>query len=568
MSRRLLLVLSILTALNGVMAPSPLWHDMRTKHSWPTVPHGWECVGRPKNGTTIDLYVALKSHRENALIDALYEEQVAELVAPHPDTLNLVYSWLDYNGIPSSSISFTHGGNSLKLSGVPISQANDILGASYQVYRHTTTSETIVRTTYYALPAALHEHVQTVAPTTSFDFPQTQWQKPRKDSDGAEVRPKDVAPGRPVTAPMSRDVLDVPYVATPSFLKWLYSTWVYSPVANGPSRVGIVGYNWQYPNLSDLRRFMQKYRPDGASATFNVVLVNDGKYDPKNPSYEANLDMQYSQGMAYPIQHVFYSTGLGPDGTGDWFLSFLENVIDDPNIPRTISLSYSNNETVYPIEYAGHVCKLFALIGARGVSILQSAGDFGVGEGSCRDSSGNMHFLPRFPGTCPYVTTVGGTMNFDKEIAAPFSGGGFSDYFPRPLYQKQVASTFLQNFGDQYQGLYNPDGRGTPDISAQALGFRIFRSRKEIIAGGTSGATPIVAGIISLLNDRPRGFLNPWLYGTASKGFTDIVEGSSEGCGTNGFPAIVGWDPVTGLGTPDLKQLLYIDDQPQPEIPI
>ncbi|KAF8257201.1 peptidase S8/S53 domain-containing protein [Lactarius quietus] len=178
--------------------------------------------------------------------------------------------------------------------------------------------------------------------------------------------------------------------------------------------------------------------------------------------------------------------------------------------------------------------------------------------------------LPRLhASTGPYVTTVGGTKNYGPEIAAPISGGGFSDYFPHLPYQEHVVPTFLQKFGDQYQGMYNPDGRGIPDISARAMGFKVFRFYREYTMSGTSSATPVC--IISLLNDNriaqgkaPRGFLNPWLYGTARGGFTDIVEGSNPGCGTDGFPAIVGWDPVTGLGTPDFEQLLYIDDLAEP----
>ncbi|KAH8978494.1 hypothetical protein EDB92DRAFT_1909434, partial [Lactarius akahatsu] len=45
------------------------------------------------------------------------------------------------------------------------------------------------------------------------------------------------------------------------------------------------------------------------------------------------------------------------------------------------------------------------------------------------------------------------------------------------------------------------------------------------------------------------GFLNPWLYGIASQGFNDITSGSNPGCDTDGFSAVPGWDPVTGLGT-------------------
>src|SRR6266702_1753819 len=96
----------------------------------------------------------------------LSREEVAELVAPHPDTLKIVHSWFAYHGVQSSSIETTHGGNWLTVTGVLVSQANKLLGASYQLYRRAETNDTaILRTVGYALPTVLHAHVQTVAPT-------------------------------------------------------------------------------------------------------------------------------------------------------------------------------------------------------------------------------------------------------------------------------------------------------------------------------------------------------------------------------------------------------------------
>lgn len=75
--------------------------------------------------------------------------------------------------------------------------------------------------------------------------------------------------------------------------------------------------------------------------------------------------------------------------------------------------------------------------------------------------------------------------------------------------------------------------------------------------GGTSASSPTFAAVIALVNDaliakgKPAlGFLNPWIYGGAYKALTDITSGSSIGCNTSGFPAEVGWDAVTGYGTP------------------
>lgn len=92
-----------------------------------------------------------------------------------------------------------------------------------------------------------------------------------------------------------------------------------------------------------------------------------------------------------------------------------------------------------------------------------------------------------------------------------------------------------------------------------------------------SAATPTFAAIISLLNSYrltnnqpPLGFLNPFLYSIGSIGLTDIVTGSSVGCGGfdalsglnsplvigAGWEAKTGWDPVTGLGTPNFETLV------------
>ncbi|KAH9162473.1 peptidase S8/S53 domain-containing protein [Lactarius sanguifluus] len=545
----------IVLVLLGSLAKSlsPPWDDMHIKHSWNAVPKNWETLGHPPSGTTIDLHIALRPQRENAVIDALHEvtepghpryrayltkEQVADLVAPRPETLELVYSWLEHRGIFSSSISMTHGGNTLTLKGV-----------------HVERGETIVRTVGYSLPVALHQDVLTVAPTTSFVSPCTQWQTPRNRSDGAVMSTSK----EPATMLSSRAKVNR---ITPSFLRWLYDTEAYTPNTRGENVLGVLGFLGNYPSQADLTAFMQKFRFEAGDATYTVVLVNGGGYDPTHPHQEANVDIQYAEVMAYPVPHIFYSTGQGAPGMEDLF-SWLEYILDQENIPQTISISYGIEERLMSREYAINVCDQFAMLGVRGVSVLVSSGNDGIGKGTCLRDDGTVRFMPRFPGTCPYVTVVGGAISSEPEVAAEFSGGGFSDYFQRPTYQEEAVSTFLQDLGNKYQDLYNASGRGFPDIAAQALGLPILLEGKVYGVGGTSVATPIVAGIISLLNDwlistgqEPLGFLNPWLYRRGSQGLTDITEGSNSGCNMDGFSAVVGWDPVTGLGTPNFRRML------------
>ncbi|KAH9003215.1 subtilisin-like protein [Lactarius hatsudake] len=552
-------LLTLAAVILGCLA-IPRWDDLRVKHAWKAVPENWESLGIPSPGTTINLHLALKSHHESALVTALYEEQVAEHVIPHPHSLELVKSWLKFHGVLPSSISVSHGGNWLTLTGVSVSKANDLLGASYQLYQHVGTNEIIVRTIGYSLPAALHGHVLTVAPTTFFASSRMSWQTPRKRSGSAAAGQVNVTSGNLVTTPLGRADHEV----TPPFLRWLYNSVNYVPSATDRNVLGIAGYDEEYPSPVDLTTFMDSFHSPGTKATYTVVQVDNGEYDPNHPGTEANLNVQYASGMAYPTPIVYYSVGDGAEDEDDQYLSWSNYMLNLDEIPQTISTSYANYESDFPLDYARSLCNLFMQLGARGVSVLFASGDDGVGAGDCT-ADGKVRFRPTFPASCPWVTAIGGTTNYEPEIAADLSGGGFSDYFKRPDYQDEAVTAFFDNLGTRYHGLYNDSGRGFPDIAAQAYHVGMIFFSEYDVADGTSCAAPIVAGVISLLNDyrisqgkRPLGFLNPWLYGIARAGLTDITSGSNPGCNTDGFPAVVGWDPVTGLGSPDFVHLQYI----------
>lgn len=138
-----------------------------------------------------------------------------------------------------------------------------------------------------------------------------------------------------------------------------------------------------------------------------------------------------------------------------------------------------------PID-ANRTCNLFAQLGARGVSVIIASGDAGVG-GSCQTNDGKntTRFLPLFPASCPFVTSVGGTYRVQPERAVSFSGGGFSDYFPRPAYQDTAVTEYLGILGNRWQGLYNPAGRGIPDLAGQSNNYTIISSGKLLKVGGT-----------------------------------------------------------------------------------
>jgi tripeptidyl-peptidase-1 len=116
--------------------------------------------------------------------------------------------------------------------------------------------------------------------------------------------------------------------------------------------------------------------------------------------------------------------------------------------------------------------------------------------------------------------------------------------------------------------LFDNTGRATPDVSALATNYRLYtRGWGEL--SGTSAATPVFAGMISLINEArvaqgksTVGFINPAMYaagGASPIGF-DVVTGNNKAAGCSaGFPATAGFDAITGLGTPlfaTLKKLL------------
>ena len=153
------------------------------------------------------------------------------------------------------------------------------------------------------------------------------------------------------------------------------------------------------------------------------------------------------------------------------------------------------------------------------------------------------------------VTSVGGTQGYAPEEAWIGSSGGFSNYYQRPDYQTVAVARYLALQGHTNAGRYNASGRGFPDIASKADDFIVLEPVANVLYG-TSAASPTVASIVALLNDRllnkgrpPLGFLNPWLYTIGQFAFTDITKGNSsiqcdENDAPRGFSAAAGWDPV------------------------
>ncbi|KAL6302074.1 peptidase S8/S53 domain-containing protein [Sparassis latifolia] len=276
--------------------------------------------------------------------------------------------------------------------------------------------------------------------------------------------------------------------------------------------------------------------PDISNTTAFPLETLDGGSNPQtlgSAGREANLDIQYIVGIATDVSITFLSVGSkSNDGLGG-FLGVANCFLAADASPQVVTTSYAFDESGVTASLATNLCNAYMQLGARGVSLLFGSGDGGVagfhyGGEACDD------FLPTFPSGCTYVTSVGATQEVGPETAAPCSGA-------------IAVADYTQALGSTYGGLCNTAGRGNYQIVLNGGGASVV---------GTSASTPTFASIIALLNNElalayqsPLGFLNPWLYGSAASALNDITSGSNPGCSTEGFPAAIGRDPVTGLGT-------------------
>lgn len=421
-----------------------------------------------------------------------------------------------------------------------------------------------MRTLEYSLPSELVGHVDMVQPTTFFGLQQLRSTISEHHDIADEFEAEAV---QAVTGCTGTRI-------TPTCLANLYN------FANAKNQttglLGVAGFLEEYAIKADFTTFLNSYAYFSNKAkTFTCTGVNSGTCPTSPAGIEANLDVQYAGSISSSVPMTYYSTA----GRGEWvgsgtntnepYIEFLNYLIALPaaSLPNTLSISYGDDETTVPLSYATTACNLFSQLGARGVSILISSGDSGVGT-TCK-VNGKSSFTTAFPAACPWVTTVGGTTGNSPEGAWSSGGGGFSEIFGRPSYQNATVANWLatDTTHSAVTSYFNSSGRAYPDISAQATNFVIVASGSAQSVSGTSCSAPTTAGIFQLLNSgriaagkKGLGFLNPWLYGTASSGFTDIKSGKIGGCSGvitgAGFSAVAGWDPATGLGTPNYEALL------------
>lgn len=348
----------------------------------------------------------------------------------------------------------------------------------------------------------------------------------------------------------SKRLPDLNHYLTPELAK-LYD---FDRTLNGGGEcIGIIELGGGF-RIADVRTYFKRIGLE--TPEMRVVSVNGARNRPtgrpRSVDSEVLLDVEVAGGAAPGARLVVYFAPADDRGFVD---AVKAAVHDRENRPSVLSVSWASAES----EWSGQALRVMngALRDAVGldVTVCVSSGDAGA---SCELPSG---IGVEFPASSPYALACGGTRLLSRngkltkesvwnDLKGGFgaTGGGVSDAFARPAYQKGHCR------------LVSPSGfagRGVPDVAAAAdpeTGYLVRVDRTWMRIGGTSAAAPLWAGLIARINQglkRRVGFVNPRLYELPSEVLRPVTEGD------NGvYPAAEGWNACTGLGTPHGTRLL------------
>ncbi|MGZ4214013.1 MAG: S53 family peptidase [Actinomycetota bacterium] len=347
-------------------------------------------------------------------------------------------------------------------------------------------------------------------------------------------------------------------------------------------------------------------------STFNFPAAVATKTQPGNGTHledkafwaiEVALDVEWAHAIAPGANILLVATNtaetLGVQGFPQMMMA--EKYVVDHNMADIISQSFGSAEDAFSSSVSlENLRYAFKAANAADVTVLASSGD----DGSAGIKITPVHFggtlLPvptvGWPASDPLVTSVGGTYlctdpnntttrvldasdppqprcsQGQEEIGWIAAGGGFSHIFSKPDYQNVLpaGSTPIGSM------------RGVPDVGYQAsatTGILEYLSLPPdgdgsnvgdtgwYDIGGTSIGTPQWAGLVALADQMAGhrlGLINPTLYSIASNpaqyaaDYFDVTTGNNGLFAPDvpGYPATTGWDPVTGLGTPNAANLL------------
>ncbi|WP_027945923.1 S53 family peptidase [Amycolatopsis taiwanensis] len=293
-----------------------------------------------------------------------------------------------------------------------------------------------------------------------------------------------------------------------------------------------------------------------------AVGVDGGKNaptgDPNSADGEVMLDIEVAGALAPGATQLVYFAPNSDQG----FLDAVATAVHATPTPTAVSISWGQSEDQWTAQARTAMDQLFADAAALGVTICAASGD----SGSTDDQTDGKQHVD-FPASSPHVLACGGTnlrATPPTTIVAETvwnnpnggaTGGGISDVFGVPAFQASAGAPARAGGGT---------GRGVPDVAGNAdpaTGYQVLVDGQSAVIGGTSAVAPLWAALICRLAQaakRRLGLVHTQLYqgvqpGRPQPGFHDITSGNN-----GAYQAGPGWDPCTGLGTPNGTALLQV----------
>jgi hypothetical protein len=328
--------------------------------------------------------------------------------------------------------------------------------------------------------------------------------------------------------------------------------------------IGIVEFE-QFSS-ADIATFEACY---GLSNPVRVVTVDGTPSGPASGSGEAALDIEMAAVNAPSSSIVVYEA---PNETSDGTALDLYNRIAADDLAQVVTTSWGECEQDnMPSSAASAENVIFERMAAQGQTMVAASGDSGSED--CYGAStapGATELAVDDPGSQPDVVSVGGTSMVNGAVGSQSvwnncqgsplgdcqlyggngaTGGGYSSVWPKPTWQPA-----------------GRNARAVPDISSSAdpahgVAFYFARDGGWSSIGGTSIVSPEIGGFLADVNqgcNATAGMVDPTLYAADNAAdFTDVTTGNNDFTGTNdgNYAATIGYDPVTGLGTPEDQNL-------------
>ncbi|XP_069571002.1 tripeptidyl-peptidase 1 [Brachyistius frenatus] len=524
------------------------------------IPHDWTRVGRVDPTEELELTFALKQQNVHLLEETLRLvsdpdsaqygkhlslEEVASLLRPSELTQKVVRHWLQSHGITNCLTVRTQ--DFLQCT-VTAEVAETLLPGS-RFYRYVRDGQSLVRSSApYSVHDDVHQHL---------DFVGGLHRLPPKGQD-LDKKPQ------PSKAGLHLGV-------TPAILRARYNLTATDVGSAQNNSQAVAQFLEQYYHPADLAEFMNMF--GGSFKHLSQVYRVVGTQGGGKAGLEASLDVEYIMSTGANIS-TWVFTNPGRHESQEPFLQWMVLLSNMSDLPWVHTISYGDDEDSLSTAYMMRINTEFMKAGVRGISLLFASGDSGAG---CKHSGKEQNtFRPSFPASSPYVTTVGGTsfknpFKVTYEVSDYISGGGFSNVFKMPDYQASAVEGYLKTVAATLppQSYFNTSGRAYPDMAALSDNYWVVTNRVPVPwVSGTSASTPVVGGMLSLINGQRLlkglpvlGFLNPRLYKLKGQALFDVTEGCHLSCVDEtvqgkGFCAAPSWDPVTGWGTPNYPALL------------